>query len=94
MRDREDSHSRKSEYGSGEDGNPTAANEARRGARGIGPSVAELSARRFHAKYPLQVKARHARAAAPEPKTPPEPEIPTAEETAAADAPPMEAGTK
>ncbi len=62
------------------------------GAREIDPSVAELSARQFHAKYPLQVKARLARAAAPKPETPPEPEVPTAEEPNAADAPPMEAG--
>ena len=57
------------------------------GAREIDASVAELTARQFHAKYPLQVKARLARAAAPEPKTPPEPEVPTAEEPAAPDAP-------
>lgn len=62
------------------------------GAREIDPSVAELSARQFHAKYPLQVKARLARAAAPEPETPPEPEVPTAEETNAADAPPVTEG--
>ena len=57
------------------------------GAREIDPSVAELTARQFHAKYPLQVKARLARAAAPEPQKPPEPEEPTAEEPAAPDAP-------
>ncbi len=62
------------------------------GAREIDPSVAELSARQFHAKYPLQVKARLARAAAPRPETPPAPEVPTAEEPNTADAPPMEAG--
>ena len=62
------------------------------GAREIDPSVGQLTGRQFHARYPLQVKARLARAAAPEAKTPPEPEVPTAEETAAADAPPVEAG--
>ncbi len=62
------------------------------GAREIDPSVAELSARQFHARYPLQVKARLARAAAPEPKTPPEPEVPAVEETAPEDAPPPQAG--
>ena len=62
------------------------------GAREIDPTVAGLSARQFHAKYPLQVKARLARAAAPEPETPPEPEVPTAEETAAPKAPSAEAG--
>ena len=51
------------------------------GAREIDPSVAQLSARQFHAKYPLQVKARLARAAA---ETPSEPEAPPAEETTAA----------
>lgn len=60
------------------------------GAREIDPSVAELSARQFHAKYPLQVKARLAKAAAAEPDAPPEPEPPLAEETAAEDAPPVE----
>ena len=60
--------------------------------REIDPSVAELSPRQFHAKYPLQVKARLARAAAPEPKTPPQPEIPTAEETATPEAPSAGAG--
>ena len=62
------------------------------GAREIDPSVGQLTGRQFHARFPLQVKARLARAAAPEAKTPPEPEVPTAEETAAADAPPMETG--
>ena len=62
------------------------------GAREIDPSVGQLTGRQFHARYPLQVKARLARAAAPEAKTPPEPEVPTAEETAAADAPPVETG--
>ena len=62
------------------------------GAREIDPSVAELTARQFHARYPLQVKARLARAAAPKPKTPPEPEVPTVEETAPEDAPPPQAG--
>ena len=62
------------------------------GAREIDPSVAELTARQFHARYPLQVKARLARAAAPEPKTPPEPEVPTVEETAPEDARPPQAG--
>ncbi len=60
------------------------------GAREIDPSVAELSARQFHAKYPLQVKARLAKAAAVEPEAPPRPEPPLAEETAAEDAPPVE----
>ena len=49
------------------------------------PSVGQLTGRQFHAKYPLQVKARLARAAAPEPKTPPEPEVATAEEPTAPD---------
>ncbi len=62
------------------------------GAREIDPSVAELSARQFHARYPLQVKARLARAAAPEPTPPREPEVPTVEETAAEDAPPPHEG--
>ncbi len=62
------------------------------GAREIDPSVGQLTGRQFHARYPLQVKARLARAAAPEAKTPPEPEVPTVEETAAADAPPVETG--
>ena len=62
------------------------------GAREIDPSVGQLTGRQFHARYPLQVKARLARAAAPEAKAPPEPEVPTAEETAAADAPPVKAG--
>ena len=62
------------------------------GAREIDPSVGQLTGRQFHARYPLQVKARLARATAPEAKAPPEPEVPTAEETAAADAPPVETG--
>ena len=57
------------------------------GAREIDPSVAELSARQFHAKYPLQVKARLAKAAATAREAPPQPEAPPVEETAAADAP-------
>jgi len=61
-------------------------------AREIDPSVGQLTDRQFHARYPLQVKARLAGAAAPEAKAPPEPEVPTAEETAAADAPPVETG--
>jgi len=55
------------------------------GARKIDPSVGQLTGRQFHAKYPLQVKARLARAAAPEPKTPPEPKVATAEEPTAPD---------
>ena len=55
------------------------------GAREIDPSVGQLTGRQFHAKYPLQVKARLARAAAPEPKTPPEPKVATAEEPTAPD---------
>ena len=66
--------------------NPGIANaELFAGAREIDPSVAALSARQFHAKYPLQVKARLARAAAPEPKTPPEPEEAMSEEPTATD---------
>ena len=57
------------------------------GAREIDPSIAELSGRQFHAKYPLQVKARLARAAAPEPETPSAPEVPTSEEPTALEAP-------
>ena len=57
------------------------------GAREIDASVAELTARQFHAKYPLQVKARRARAAAPDPRTPPEPEVPAAVEPTAPEAP-------
>ena len=73
--------------------NPGIANaDLFAGAREIDPSVGQLTGRQFHARYPLQVKARLARAAAPEAKTPPEPEVPTAEETAAADAPPVETG--
>ena len=73
--------------------NPGIANaDLFAGAREIDPSVGQLTGRQFHARFPLQVKARLARAAAPEAKTPPEPEVPTAEETAAADAPPMETG--
>ncbi len=57
------------------------------GAREIDPSVGQLTGRQFHAKYPLQVKARLAKAAAPKPKPPPEPEVPTAEEPTAPDLP-------
>ena len=68
--------------------NPGIANaDLFAGAREIDPSVGQLTGRQFHAKYPLQVKARLARAAAPEtppePKTPPEPEVATAEEPTA-----------
>ena len=62
------------------------------GAREIDPSVGQLTARQFHAKYPLQVKARLAKAAAPKPKTPPEPEVPAAEEATAPEKPSAEAG--
>ena len=62
------------------------------GAREIDPSVGELTARQFHAKYPLQVKARLAKAAAPKPKTPLEPEVPAAEEATAPEEPSAEAG--
>ena len=66
--------------------NPGIANaDLFAGAREIDPSVGQLTGRQFHARYPLQVKARLARAAAPEPKTPPEPEVPTAEEPTAPD---------
>ena len=73
--------------------NPGIANaDLFAGAREIDPSVGQLTGRQFHAKYPLQVKARLARTAAPEPKKPPEPEVPTAQETAEEDAPPKQAG--
>jgi len=73
--------------------NPGIANaDLLAGAREIDPSVGQLSARQFHAKYPLQVKARLAKAAAPKPKPPPEPEVPTAQETAEEDAPPKQVG--
>jgi len=73
--------------------NPGIANaDLFAGAREIDPSVGQLSARQFHAKYPLQVKARLAKAAAPKPKPPPEPEVPTAQETAEAGAPPKQVG--
>lgn len=62
------------------------------GAREIDPSVGQLTGRQFHARYPLQVKARLARAAAPEPRTLPEPEAPAAEETTAQDPPPVKEG--
>ena len=62
------------------------------GAREIDPSVAELSGRQFHAKYPLQVKARLAKAAAPEPEPPPAPEVPESEELTAPEAPSAVAG--
>jgi len=55
--------------------NPGIANaDLFAGAREIDPSVGQLTGRQFHAKYPLQVKARLAKAAVPKPKTPPEPE--------------------
>ena len=58
--------------------NPSVTNaDLFAGAREIDASVGQLTGRQFHAKYPLQVKARLARAAAPEPKTPPEPEVAT-----------------
>jgi len=73
--------------------NPGIANaDLFAGAREIDPSVGQLTGRQFHAKYPLQVKARLARAAAPEPNKPPEPEVPTAQETAEEDARPPHAG--
>ncbi len=50
------------------------------GAREIDPSVGQLTGRQFHAKYPLQVKARLAKAAAPKPEMPPEPEVPNSRE--------------
>jgi len=69
--------------------NPGIANaDLFAGAREIDPAVGQLTGRQFHAKYPLQVKARLARAAAPERKTPPEatpPEVTTAEEPTAPD---------
>ena len=74
--------------------NPGIANaDLFAGAREIDPAVGQLTGRQFHAKYPLQVKARLARAAAPERKTPPEattppepePEVTTAEESTAPD---------
>jgi hypothetical protein len=75
------------------DANPGIANaDLFAGAREIDPSVAELTARQFHAKYPLQVKARLARAAAPEPKTPPKPEVAAVVEPAAPEAPSAETG--
>ena len=60
------------------------------GAREIDASVADLTARQFHAKYPLQVKARLARDTAAKPEAPPEPEAPPAEETAVEDVRPAE----
>lgn len=73
--------------------NPGIANaDLFAGAREVDPSVGQLTGRQFHARYPLQVKARLARAATPETKTPPEPEVPTAEETTAADATPVKEG--
>ena len=75
------------------EGNPNIANaDLFAGAREIDPSVAQLSARQFHAKYPLQVKARLARAVAPEPETPPAPEVLTSEEPTAPEAPSAVAG--
>ncbi len=51
--------------------NPEVKNaELFKGACEIDASVAELSARQFHAKYPLQVKRRMATAAAPAPVAP------------------------
>lgn len=65
--------------------NPDVKNaELFKGACEIDASVAELSARQFHAKYPLQVKRRLAAAAPgpkPAPKPAPEP-APTAPEPA------------
>lgn len=66
------------------------------GACEIDASVAKLSARQFHAKYPLQVKRRLAAAEAPKPVAPavaePKPPTPTpAAETPPAEAPPAEA---
>ena len=73
--------------------NPGIANaDLFAGAREIDPSVGQLTGRQFHAKYPLQVKARLAKAAAPKPKTPPEPEVPTAEEATAPEEPSAETG--
>ncbi len=60
------------------------------GAREIDASVADLTARQFHAKYPLQVKARLARNAAAKPEAPPEPEATPAEETVVEDVRPAE----
>ncbi len=51
--------------------NPEVKNaELFKGACEIDASVADLSARQFHAKYPLQVKRRLATAAAPAPAAP------------------------
>ncbi len=73
--------------------NPGIANaDLFAGASAIDPSVGQLTGRQFQARYPLQVKARLARAAAPEPKPPPEPEVPTAEKTGDEDALPQQAG--
>ncbi|MYE44622.1 MAG: hypothetical protein F4X79_11420 [Acidobacteria bacterium] len=73
--------------------NPGIANaDLFAGAREIDPSVGQLTGRQFHAKYPLQVKARLARAAAPEPKKPPEPEVPKAQETPDENVPQQQAG--
>ena len=66
--------------------NPEVKNaELFKGACEIDASVAELSARQFHAKYPLQVKRRMATAAAPAPAAPAvaEPAPPTATAPAA-----------
>ncbi|MXX67774.1 MAG: hypothetical protein F4Y74_02310 [Gemmatimonadales bacterium] len=58
--------------------NPDVKNaELFKGACEIDASVAKLSARQFHAKYPLQVKRRLA-AAAPAPKPAPKPRKPAA----------------
>ena len=66
--------------------NPGIANaDLFAGAREIDPTIGQLTGRQFHAKYPLQVKARLARTAAPEPRTPPEPEVAMANEPTAPD---------
>ena len=82
--------------------NPDVKNaELFAGACEIDASVAELSARQFHAKYPLQVKRRLAAAEAPKPAAPavaePAPSAapspaPSAAETPAAEAPAMGSG--
>jgi hypothetical protein len=71
--------------------NPGIANaDLFAGAREIDPSVGQLTGRQFHARYPLQVKARLARDAAAKPEAPPEPEAPPVEETAVEDVRPAE----
>ncbi len=62
------------------------------GAKEIDPAIAELSPRQFHAKYPLQVKARLARATAPKRRTPRKPKAPAAATTAAPAAPSAASG--